>query len=130
MFRVISTVAGAAAGVLALAATLPAAEAQPSPAVSTPCFRLNNVDNSRMVDPRTLLMRVSGNRIYKVGFDANCATGQTYGLVIHPVDNSGEICRAIEFNVSVRDTGEQCEPRTLTLLSPDEVAAIPAKDRP
>jgi hypothetical protein len=129
MSRLLSLVLAAAAGAAALAVTtMPAAVAQPSH--GNVCFRLGNVQGSKLADPRTLYLRADGGRTFRIGFSADCNTGGSYSLILHPVDNSGEVCQAIGLYIAVRDTGERCVPTSLQRLSPEEAAAIPPRDRP
>ena len=119
---------GALAAVGAICAALPAAEASPAAGA---CLRINNIQNSKMDGPRTLYVRADGGRTYRIEFAADCNTAAAYSLVLHQVNNGTDpICTPIELNVRVRETGEFCEPRTLSRLTPEEAAALPAKVRP
>jgi hypothetical protein len=121
--------ASAAVAAGALAATLPAAVvAQPSGGDS--CFRLGSLNNTRMVGHREVLFRASGDRIFRMDFSADCNASGNEPLVFHPFSNNDQICRAIDLNVTVRDTHEGCIPTSLRRLTPEEVAQIPPKDRP
>lgn len=121
--------AGAAAAVGALAVTIPAAVvAQPG---GESCFRLSHLDNSRMAEGnRVMFLRVYGNQFYRMDFSSACNNSGNEPLVLHPFTNNDLICHAIDVNVTVRDTHEGCIPTSLRRLTPDEVAAIPPKDRP
>jgi hypothetical protein len=119
--------AGALAAVGAICATLPAAEASPSDAA---CFHLENIQSSKLDGPRTLYVRADGGRTFRIDFAADCNSAAAYSLVLHPVSNNDQICQSIELNVRVRDTGEACEPQTISRLTPDEAAALPAQVRP
>jgi hypothetical protein len=122
--------AGALAAVVAICATLPTAEAGPAGDGSGACFRLENIQNSKMAGPRTLYVRADGGRTFRIEFAGDCNSASSYSLVLHPANNNDQICHAIELNVRVRDTGEFCEPRTMVRLTPDEAAALPARVRP
>ena len=63
-------------------------------------------------------MRADGGRTYRIGFAANCNSADSYSLVLHPVGNGNQVCRAIGLDVHVRGTGEACTPDSLTRLSP------------
>ena len=114
----------------ALGATLPVAEAQPAPAQTGTCFQTSQIENTRMVGARTLYIRTSARTFYRMEFANDCDSDANGPLIVHPVDNSGQICSAIGVDISVRETGQRCIPTDLTRLSPDEVAAIPKKDLP
>ena len=123
----------AAAGLTAagaLTATLPVAEAQPAPTQANACFQTTQIENTRMVNSRTLYIRTSARTFYRMDFAGDCDSQSNGPLIVHPVDNSGQICSAIGVDISVRETGQRCIPTDLTRLSPDEVAAIPKKDLP
>ncbi|HTX50192.1 MAG TPA: hypothetical protein VME40_12485 [Caulobacteraceae bacterium] len=94
------------------------------------CFRLSDIGGSKLDGPSKLYVRVNGRRVFRIDFENPCDTADAYSLVLHPVSNNGMVCKAIELDVHVRDTHEACVPKTLTELTPDEVAALPAKVRP
>ena len=130
MFQPVRTALGLGTAVAALGATLPTAEAQPASARPQSCFYTSQIENTRMANDRTLYIRTSARRYYRMDFAGDCDAQVNGPLIIHPVSNSGQICSAIGVNVSVRETGQQCLPTQLTRLSPDEVAQIPKKDLP
>jgi len=121
---------GLGAAVAALGATLPTAEAQPAASRPPSCFYTSQIENSRMANDHTLYIRTSARGYYRMDFAGDCDAQANGPLIIHPVDNSGEICSAIGVNISVRETGQRCLPTQLTKLTADEVAAIPKKDLP
>jgi hypothetical protein len=130
MFQLLRTALGLGAVAAALGATLPTAEAQPAASAPPSCIRANQIENTRMVDSRVLYIRTSARAFYRMDFAGDCDSDANGPLIIHPVDNSGEICSAIGVNISVRETGQRCLPTQLTKLTADEVAAIPKKDLP
>jgi hypothetical protein len=130
MSKFLTLTIGGLAAAGALAATLPTAEAQPATPASNVCFHFGNILNSKMPDPRTLYLRADGGRTFKIGFSNDCVAGDIYGLILHPTDNNGSICSAIELDVAVRTTGLRCVPTSLERLSPEETAQIPPKYRP
>lgn len=126
MPRLLSPAAGLAA---ALALAGPAALAATAGSSSV-CLRLSNIESTRMQGERTLFMRSSTGAYYRMDFAADCNNVGSEPLILHPVDNSGEVCGAIGVDVRVAGTGEACLPTRLRRLTPDEVAAIPPADRP
>jgi hypothetical protein len=128
--QVLRAALGVAAVGAALGATLPVAEAQPAAGPPPSCIRMGQIQNTHMVGSRVLYIRTSARTFYRMDFASDCDSESNGPLIIHPIDNSGEICSAIGVNVSVRETGQQCMPTQLTRLTPDEVAAIPKKDLP
>ncbi|HEX3918627.1 MAG TPA: hypothetical protein VHW60_14920 [Caulobacteraceae bacterium] len=114
----------AAAAVLAVG--LPAAAAPGGQA----CFRLSSIENTKMQGERTLFMRSSTGAYYRMDFGSDCTNAGSETLVLHPTNNSDEVCGAIGIDVHVRATGQGCIPTNISRLTPDEVAAIPASDKP
>jgi len=130
MLQFIRIAAAGLTAVGALGATLPVAEAQPVASHASACFQTTQIQNTRMVNSRTLYIRTSARTFYRMTFAGECDSESNGPLIIHPVDNSGQICSAIGVDVAVRETGQRCVPTDLTRLSPDEVAAIPKSDLP
>jgi hypothetical protein len=130
MFQVFRTALALSAVAAALSATLPTAEAQPATHAPPACIRTSQIQNTRMVGSRVLYIRTSARTFYRMDFSSDCDSNSNGPLIIHPVNNSGEICSAISVDISVRETGQRCMPSALTKLTADEVAAIPKKDLP
>jgi hypothetical protein len=130
MFHFLRTVLALGAVGVALGATLPVAEAQPAAGAPPSCIRTSQIQNTRMVGARVLYIRTSARTFYRMDFANDCDAESNGPLIIHPVNNSGEICSAIGVDISVRETGQRCMPSQLTRLTADEVAAIPKKDLP
>ncbi|HXQ15321.1 MAG TPA: hypothetical protein VN814_11930 [Caulobacteraceae bacterium] len=130
MLQLLRNVAGLGAAVAALGATLPTAEAQPTASRPPSCFYTNQILNTRMANPRTLYIRTSARRYYRMDFASDCDTDVAGPLVIHPFGDNAQICSAISVDVSLRETGQRCMPTQLTALTPDEVAQVPKKDLP
>jgi hypothetical protein len=130
MFQSLRCALGALAALGAIAVTLPAAEAEPPHHHTDSCFFLSSVRNTRMDGQRTLYLRGGGNAIYRLDFGADCNNSGNEPLVFHPVANTGQICHAIDLDVSVRGTGERCMATDLRRLTPEEAAALPKSVRP
>jgi hypothetical protein len=114
------------AAALGLAAAPLAAQAAPQSA----CFRLSDIQSTKMQpDDRALYLRASTGAYYKLEFGAACPNPGDAPLVLHPTDNSDMVCSAIGLDVRVRGA-EGCIPTSLTRLTPDEVSALPANQRP
>lgn len=129
MLKPLALAAGAGAALAALAITFPVAEAQPAHNAGA-CFILRNIQGSKLADPRNYYFRADGGRVFHLEFGADCATAHTYPLILRPVDNDGRICSAVQLDVRVRDTGEECITKSLSVLTPDEAAALPPNARP
>ena len=130
MFQVLRTALALGAVGATLGATLPVAEAQPTTSAPPSCIRTSQILNTHMVGSRMLYIRTSARTFYRMDFANDCDSDSNGPLIIHPIDNSGEICSAVSVNISVRETGQRCMPIALTKLTSDEVAAIPKKDLP
>jgi hypothetical protein len=130
MFQLFRTAIGLGAAAATLGATLPTAEAQPAASHAQSCFRTNQIENTRMVDSRMLYIRTSAHTYFRMDFFGDCDSESNGPLIIHPVDNSDEVCGASGIDVHIRETGQECMPSKLTKLTPAEVAAIPKKDLP
>ena len=130
MLRPFALAAGVVAAAAALAVTLPVVEAQPTHPHESACFYLRDIQGSKLASPRDYYFRADGGRVYHLEFGADCATAHSYPLILRSIDNSGEVCNAVGLDVRVRDTGEECITRRLSVLSPDEAAALPKDARP
>ncbi len=128
MFRTLSLAAGAAAAVTVLTVTFQPVQAPASQPAE--CFYLNQVLNRTMPDYRTMYLRLGPHRFYRIDFGADCNNVGTEPLIIPPIANNGEICGPNSVQISVARTHLGCIPTDVVRLSDDEVAAIPAKDRP
>jgi len=130
----------AAFGFATLASTLPAA-AQPAPAQPAPeerkthCFYVTQFENWRASDPKTMYIRVSLNRYYRIDMAAACQQLTWPGAHLITVwRSSGSVCRAIDWDLKVStDIGgiaSPCIVKDMTELTPEEAAAIPPKFKP
>ncbi len=126
-------------GVLAasLAGLAPLTVHAAKPAQHSSCFYINQIQNSRPFDDRTVLFRVSNRDIYRLDFAQTCPA-LTYPqpkLILAPFGGIGLICHALDLDVKVGDQGPgaiamPCITKSLRKLTPDEVAAIPKKKLP
>jgi hypothetical protein len=133
MLQLLRIAAGGLAAAGALATTLPVAEAAPAAGLYTDggsCFYLNQILSTHLANPRTLYFRTSSRTYYRMDFGSDCNDMGTEPLIIHPFDNSGQICGAISVDVSVRETHQRCMPTSLRRMTADEVAATPRRDLP
>lgn len=120
----------AGAALAALAVTFPAVEAEPTHAASV-CFNLSNIQGERVPDDRNVYFRADAGRIYHLEFGSDCPDASTYTLVLHPFNNdANQICSATQLDIHVRDTGAACIATKLSVLTPEEAAALPPNARP
>ncbi len=134
--RRIPALLAAASAVLALsgfAIETPAA-AQAKPKASHACFYARQVDGFSAADDRTVYLRANVRDIYELKLFAPCIDidwAQHIALRSH---GSDWICEGnnVDYEViSPSPIGRQrCEVTSVRRLTPDQVAALPKKDRP
>lgn len=125
--------AAALAALLALAgAQASAAEPRPAkPAKS--CFSAHNVSNFAVVDDRTVNIRVGVRDVYRLDLLGACPDidGQTkIGIKSH---GSSFICSPLDATlIAAGPFGrlQRCEVKQLRKLTPEEIQALPSRDRP
>lgn len=123
----------------ALAAGLPAAQgaAQTAPAPSAPlapgqCFSTSDIVRTVRVNPRQVNVRARGDRYYRIDLNGPCGFSLNDPVVLRPFGN-GQICGASNLDVGVLLGGRDeavCLVRDLRALSPEEVAALPPREKP
>ncbi len=108
------------------------APAKPAPAKS-PCFRLSDLENHKIVDAHTLYYGVRGKEVYKFTMSGSClaAAQDSDPLVLEPF-SSTTICRPMDLNLGVMIGGgtQTCIIKSIEKLTPEQVAAIPKKFKP
>ncbi len=132
--------AGAALGAAALAAmSLAAGAASAAPERSrtpgTPCFFITQWQGWKAPSPNVLYLGVNMHDVYKVDLSGDVPQLQWPDAhLISEVRGSDSICTALDLQLYVSDIHNDFKigliPRTLTKLTPEEVAAIPKKYRP
>lgn len=112
--------------------TSAAAAAAPS-ATHNQCFVRRNVNGFSAPDDRTVYIRVGVSDVWRLDLMTDC-TGlsfrNAFGLEARPA--SAWICSPLDATVIVRQTGisQRCPVSALHKLTPDEIAALPKRDRP
>lgn len=98
------------------------------------CFRLQDIRNHRIADPRTLYLDVAGREVYRLDMTGACmaAAMRDDPIITSTPGGSGIVCRPIELDLKVRTTGftNPCIIGNITRLTPQEAAALPADIRP
>jgi hypothetical protein len=116
------------AGLLGISAA-PAAAQPPSS-----CFWISQWDGWSAPSPSVLYLRVNRRDIYRVDLSGPSSILQSPGVhLVSRVIDSSSICSAIDLDLSVSDGHGIREPliaRSITRLTPEEVASVPAKFRP
>lgn len=121
-------------GALALASlslfAIPAAAA-PNP----PCFFINQWQGWKAAGPNVIYLRVNLRDIYRADLSAGSQQltwPGSYHLVSR-VQGSSSICNALDLQLAVADGHGFYQPlivRSLTKLTPEQIAALPKKDLP
>lgn len=96
------------------------------------CFRPRDIRNWRAPDNRTVYLRTVANNVYRLGLMGPCPNvnwAQSLGV---RSPGGTMICSALEMTiVSPSSIGpRRCMANSLVQLTPDEVAALPARSRP
>ncbi len=124
----------AAAAALALATPALAATSDTSTDSTKNCFLAHDWQSWKAPNDKTILVRVHQHDVWRLDLSggSNMLTDQTNHLVTN-LSQSAWICHAIDLsNMKVSD-GHVTEPvfvKSIAKLTPEEVAAIPQKDRP
>jgi hypothetical protein len=122
---------------LGLAMSLATVTADAQPANS--CFYMRDFQNWKAPDAKTIYIRVNVNRFYRLDLTGMCATLTWPGAhLITKTRGTDSVCQPIDWDLAVSDaTGhgmggmaEHCIVKTMTPLTPDQVAAIPPKFKP
>jgi hypothetical protein len=121
---------------VALAAVIgisPAAAQHPAQKL---CFRINQMQGWKAPDNKTIFIRVNVNQYFRLDLSASCPL-LTFpdSHLITKVRGSDLICSAVDWDLSVAQSPpgafpEACIVKQMTVLRPQEVAAIPPKFRP
>ena len=118
------------------------AQAQPAevPPTQAPparsCFYINQFQGWKAPDAKTIIIRVNVNSYYRLDLAAECHLLKVPSshLITH-TRGPDTVCSAIDWDLSVAESGmgsiaEPCIVKTMTPLTPADVAALPAKFRP
>jgi len=121
----------ATAAAFGVAATAPVL-AQPS---TNTCFFVTQWDGGwKSPDDHTIYVRVSNSRIFRLDTVSACPELTEPGAMLITLHNTATICRPIDWNLRVSQGRESpavpCLVKTMTLLTPAQVAALPKSARP
>ena len=98
------------------------------------CFRMSQIRNHKKLDNSTLLVEVGNGSVYRWEMGGSCLAGTTSSdpLIMTPVAGTDVICRPIDLDLKVKSgpIASPCIIKAFRKLTPDEVAALPAKARP
>jgi hypothetical protein len=99
------------------------------------CFFVNQFESWRASDNKTIYIRTSVSHFFRLDLAQTCPEllWPESHLVMN-VRGPDTICSAIDWDLKVstgmHDVAEPCIVKSMTALSPDEAAAIPAKFKP
>ena len=119
---------------LTLAAAAAIAPASPAPAKSNQaCFVRRNVEGFTAPNDHTVYLRVGISEVFRLDLMNDCLDltfRQSFGLEDRP--SSPWICSPLEATVVYRETGitQRCPVKAIHKLTPDEIKALPKRDRP
>lgn len=114
-------------------------QAQPQPAPQqTParCFFINQFQDWRAPDAKTIIIRVNLHDYYRLDLAGSCALLKAPGShLITRTRGPDTVCSAVDWDLSVSQSPpgaipEPCIVKTMTPLTPAEIAAIPPKFKP
>jgi hypothetical protein len=97
------------------------------------CFVRRNINGFSAPNDRTVYIRVGVSDVWRLDLMTDC-TGlsfrQNFGLEARPA--TAWICSPLDATVIVRQTGmnQRCPVTAMHKLTPDEIAALPKRDRP
>ena len=109
-----------------------APDAKPRPART--CFSLSDWDNWSAPDRDTLYLKVRNREVYQV--DLHRGTSMLTSPGVHLVSirrGVDSVCGPLDLDLRVSDGFGMAMPimaKSITKLSPEQIAAIPKKDRP
>jgi len=123
----------AAAGLVASAAQAQTPAAKPA-RVDRPCFSLSDWHGWSSPDSKTMYLKVRNRDVYRLDLTHGSNQLNWPGShLVTVVRGSDRICNPIDLDLRVSDGFGMAIPiraKTITKLTPDEIAAIPKKDRP
>ena len=122
-----------ALAVAALAAGASQALAQ-EPAPARQCFRVSQMDGHTVGDSKTLYVGVRNKDVYRVDMAGACLAGAGMGdpLVIETVGGNDLVCRPIDLDLKVAGSIglSPCIVKSITKLTPPQIASLPPKLKP
>jgi hypothetical protein len=124
----------ASIGFLFLATTgvVGAAAAPPS---KSQCFFVHQFRTWKALDDKTIVIRVDPQRFYRLDLAVSCAGIRSPGIFLVTMFRGPSlVCDALDWDITIKDSlrgpTQSCIVKNMTLLFPDEVAAIPRKLKP
>jgi len=100
------------------------------------CFLITQFENWKAPDDKTIYIRVNLNRFYRLDVTGSCPSLKfPDAFLITKTRGPSTVCSAVDWDLRVGQTGQPgfqspCIVKTMTPMTPDEVAAIPKKFKP
>ena len=120
------------AALAAVALSAATAGAQPGSS-GAQCFARQNIEGFQAPDDHTVYLRVGVNQIYRLDLMVPCS-GLSFRDDINLLSTAGDpwICNPIQATVVYHQGGipNRCPVSAIHRLTPDEVSALPKRDRP
>lgn len=122
-----------ALAVAALSAGASQALAQ-EPAPGRQCFRVSQMDGHTVGDSKTLYVGARNKDVFRIEMNGACLAGASMGdpLVIETVGGNDLVCRPIDLSLKVAGTIglSPCIVKSITKLTPPQIASLPPKLKP
>jgi hypothetical protein len=106
---------------------------RPAPAAGQQCFYARNISNYIAASDRLIYLRVGVNDVYRLDLMMDCPElSFRQNIEFQRAERGSNICSAIDLTVTYRQNGARriCPVSEMRKLSPEEVAALPKRDRP
>lgn len=131
----IAAVAAAAIAALTPAISLPTVTAAKAPSPGKSCFYARNVDSFNAPDDRTVYLRVGVRDVYMAKLFAPCTDIDWRQHIALRSRGSSWVCEgagAMDAEILSRSPigPQRCPITSIHKLSPEELAALPKRDRP
>lgn len=117
---------------LALAPAAPQAAAEPPAKPQRQCFWTNSVSGYTAVDDQTVNLRVGVKDVYQLELFGRCPDVNWTQHIVIRSRGSSMICSGLNAElITPTPIGPQtCQVKTVRKLTPEDVAALPAKQKP
>jgi hypothetical protein len=120
-----------AAGALTAGATQVLAQ---DPTPGRQCFRVSQMEGHRVADPKTLYVGVRNKGVFRIDMHGACLAGANMGdpLVVETVGGSDLVCRPMDLDLKVAGSIglSPCIVKSITRLTPPQIASLPPKLKP